>query len=648
MSAQYFMRVAAAAGALGLMAACGGSGAFSLTQDDNNPQRLAAAFARVTPPAAGQPVNALGKPLAFLVTRPGKGAEKSLVAYDLQAETALWTIPSDVSSKVLVGTNFVAYREGETAFVGRDLRTGKQIWKTSVGAGFVGATADASRVFYVESQKSGAKPVWWLIALDGKSGSELWRADAPGQLGVPAARGGLVFSPFLNQWLAVLDAVTGEQLTRVRGIDEEISFVRATSTDVFFGSKRGVFRLDERAASGKRAQSTYGTAKLPEFVRAHYHWDAFDPVQTTYSAYDRNRILWRAQAADNGSLTFVNQQVVVHAYRFFFGFDSMTGDLKWAYSHPRVDAVGSSDTGPAIAFADFNGELGALDAATGRRIYKAKLSQGVLGATFDAEGWAPAEEDAAEEGDSTAAALASIARDRDARYNDVKRFAIATLANMPGAAVSTDLLALISDPRTPPKIYEKAVESLVARKDPSALPALVGLLKVEHDYIAGTAPKGLGVAARAIAAMGEAPIEPAQRASVVEALVAHLGSPETSPADLVEVVQALGAISAGAELGPLGTFVLTYRADPTLTTQVTVLSTAIDVLLDHGGAAERELVAFVAGDPRTEASVAAYATRALQVTDVDAPPRAPGEQSGEKAEKKGAEAPSAPATAPAR
>lgn len=638
MSACGWMRAVAAAAGLALVGACGGSGAFSLTQDDNNPQRLAAAFARVKAPAAGQPMNGLGKPLAFLVTRPGKGAEKSLVAYDLEGKTALWTVASDVSSKVLVGSSFVAYREGDKSFVGRDLRTGKQLWKTGVGVGFVGAAADADRVFYVESEKSGTKPVWWLIAVDGKSGSELWRADAPGQLGVPAARGGLVFSPFLKQWLAVLDASTGEQLTRIRGIDEEISFVRATSTDVFYGSKLGVFRLDDRAASGKRAESTYGNAKLPEFVRAHYHWDAFDPVQTTYSAYDRNRILWHASATDGGSLAFANQQVVVHTYRFFFGFDATTGDLKWAYNHPRVDAVGSADTGSSIAFADYNGEIGALDAATGRRVYKVKVGQGLVGASFDAEGWAPADADAADANDSTAAALASIARDRDARYNDVKRFAIATLADMPGAAVSTDLLALIADPRTPPKIYEKAVESLVSRKDPAGLPSLVALLQVEHDFIAGTEPKAIGVAARAIAAMGDVSIDAAQRATAVGALLRHLTSPETSPADLVEIIQALGAIGGGAERGPLRSFVLTYRSDPTLTTQVTVLSTAIDVLLDHGGSAERELVAFVAGDARTEAGVAAYATRALQVTDI-AKPAAP------KASPPAAEASSAAAPA---
>src|SRR5690606_20816383 len=114
------------------------------------------------------------------------------------------------------------------------------------------------RVFVVTEDKDGPRPVWYLIALDGKTGSELWRASAPGKLGAPTAHGGLVFSPFLKQWLAILDARTGKQVARIRGIDEEITFVRAAGGEVYYGSRAGVFRLDPRAASGRRDDSTYG------------------------------------------------------------------------------------------------------------------------------------------------------------------------------------------------------------------------------------------------------------------------------------------------------------------------------------------------------------------------------------------------------
>ena len=604
----------AALAAMSALAACGGSGAFALTSDDNNPAALAAAFQEMQPPAAGKPVNQTGKPLAFLVTRADKkkGEPQKLVAYDLADKKTLWSQSADVASKVAVGAAFVALREDDS-LVGRDISTGKVLWKKPVGKEFVGAAADATRAYYVYADKSGSKPTWWLVAVDGKSGTELWRADAPGQLGAPAARGGLVFSPFLKQWLAVLDAKTGKQLTRIRGIDEEISFVRTTSDQVFFGSKLGVFLLDQKAASGKRASSTYGNAKLPKFVRAHYYWDAFDPVQAGYSAYDRNRILWRGHAVDNG-LTFDDGEVVVHTYRFFFAFDASTGKLRWAYNHPRVDVVASFHAGPSIDFVSTLGDIGALDPKTGQRIYKAKFDGQLLGATFDAEGWHPSEADASEQGQSTVAALAAIARDRDARYNDVKRFAIAALAELPGEGVTRDILGLLADPRTPPKIYESAVESLVARKDPSGLPDLVAALAVPYDFIAGTRPKAVGVIARAIGAMDPAQIDPAQRKKATGALVAELRAPETSPADLAAIVRALKTVGGGAEIAALRQFLLTYRADPSLGSQVATLSATIDALLAGGGAGERELVAYVAQDPRTERSVAEYASRALTLT----------------------------------
>ena len=86
-----------------------------------------------------------------------------------------------------------------------------------------------------------------------------------------------------------------------------------------------------------------------EFVRSFYHFDAFDPVQVSYSAYDRNRLLWRGSAAAGGGFQFADETVVVHSYKFFFGFEAGTGELAWAVSLPRADAVASSHLGPVVA-----------------------------------------------------------------------------------------------------------------------------------------------------------------------------------------------------------------------------------------------------------------------------------------------------------
>jgi hypothetical protein len=601
---------ALAAVALALGAGCGGTGAFGLTSDDNNVDRLTDALKRREPAKPGV-INATGNPMLFAVV---SGKPKTLIAYDLQAKAEVWRQQTDVSSRVLVGARFVAHREGDGKLVARAIDTGKETWSHAIEGTFVGAAADAERVYYVHEQ-TGSKPTWWLVALDGASGAELWRADAPGQLGAPQAQGGLVFSPFLKQWLSILDARTGAQLTRIRGIDAEISFIRSTSDNVFFGSKTGVFLLDTRAASGKKSDSTYGSAALPkEFVRSQYHADAFDPVQSGYSAFDRNRILWRASAAEGGALAFASDQVVVQTFRFFFGFGAKDGAMQWAYSHPRVDVIGSDHVGPVVAFASALGEIGALDPATGRRMYDVNIENPggqLIGATFDADGWAPNDPGAEP---NTVGALVAIARDRDARFNDVKQFAVAAIARLAGGDVTRDLLGIVQDERTQPKLYETVVEVLVQRADPAGLPALTEALSVEYDYITGVAPKSVGVIARAIAAMKGKEIDPAQRGAAVEALLSQLDAPETTTTDLTEIVKALGAIGGGAEIAPLRSFLLAYRTNPEFASQVEAVAATVDVLLDGGGAAERELVAYVAEEPRTQPSIAEYAHRALSQT----------------------------------
>ena len=128
---------------------------------------------------------------------------------------------------------------------------------------------------------------------------------------------------------------------------EAATFVRALPEGMFFGS-RGVFLLSPATARGSRQSSGYLLAQLPPFVRPFYWYDLYRPEQAQYSAIDRNHILWRV-AVEGERARFRDDTVVVHDYRFLFGFDATSGALRWAYSHPE-DAVASTDTGSVIAF----------------------------------------------------------------------------------------------------------------------------------------------------------------------------------------------------------------------------------------------------------------------------------------------------------
>ena len=51
----------------------------------------------------------------------------------------------------------------------------------------------------------------------------------------------------------------------------------------------------------KRSESAFRTAKLPEdIVRTFYFWDGYNPAQLRYSAFDRNRLLWRCDVSGDG------------------------------------------------------------------------------------------------------------------------------------------------------------------------------------------------------------------------------------------------------------------------------------------------------------------------------------------------------------
>ena len=357
---------------------------------DNDAPTLTAALARRQLPAAPGPLNVANQPRLFAVTGgTGAGAPHAIVAFDLAGGKTLWTTNADVQSRIVVGGDFIVAREG-AELVARDQASGAVRWHVAIPGAFIGAAADRERVYLAWRDEAHNK--WWLGAYDGAHGGSLWKADADGQLGAPAAQGGLVYAPFLNQWLSIVDGKTGQPLARVRGLDEQISTVRVTSQVAYFGSRQGVFRLDARAATGTRAGSSYAKVALPpQLERTFYGRDAYDPIHQQYTAADRAHLLWSAQPASpsaTGPLVFDDGGYAIHYFRFVFGY-AADGTMRWAYDHPRVELVASTDTGGAIAAISTQGEVVALDPKTGAVRWTGKLAGNatVLGATFDADGW---------------------------------------------------------------------------------------------------------------------------------------------------------------------------------------------------------------------------------------------------------------------
>ncbi|HEY7955088.1 MAG TPA: PQQ-binding-like beta-propeller repeat protein [Polyangia bacterium] len=573
---------------------------FSTHARDNSVPDIQRALAEVAPAPSSA-----GASRAFLVTA---APDKKLIGYDLAAGKILWQVSADVRSRVAVApggaSGLIAYREGERAIAARDSQSGQVVFTVSLKPSerFMGLALDGERLYYVV-QADGAERVSSLVAVD-RTGHELWRMPATGTLGAPAALGGVVAVPLRTQSISLLDGKTGRELARVRNTDEEITFVRALSDGFYYGGAHGVYRLDAKSASGDAKGSTFFAARFgSDQVRTFYYWNGYQAAQTDYTAFDRNRLLWRA-----GPSGFQDGATYLQSYRYFFAFDAASGRLRWAWSHPRTDVVSAEAEGPSLVYASTDGEVGALDARSGAVRLSYKTGLRLRGASFDAVGFAGGSAgQAAVDPAGVLSTLDQIVWDRDARFTAVKVFAVNAIGELAGKEASAALLKVVlAEHGVPPSVQKRAGEALVARKDASAIDLYLDALKVHADWLADRRPRGVAVLARALAGLGAKQAAPE--------LAAHLADPATPQPALRELASGLAELGGAEAVRALGDYLLTYRADPMFLSDPSSLTIAGEGLLQQGGAEGRRTVTFVAGEPRTLPAVASYLQKALADT----------------------------------
>jgi hypothetical protein len=498
------------------------------------------------------------------------------------------------------------HRQGESDLVGRDARTGavKLTVRIAATEKFVGAAADDDRIYYVIQNNTPQQRTSWVVGVD-TGGHELWRTPANGSLASPAARGGVVAAPFSYQWVVLLDGMTGKELARIRATDEQVTFVRALPDGFYYGGNRGVYRLDEKSADGSRKGSSFIEANLgSEQVRTFYSWDGYQLAQSDYSAFDRNRLLWRAQANTEmrEGIRFTDDAAFVYSYRYIFALDAGQGKLRWAWVHPRVDVVSADDVGPSIVYAAADGDVGVIDAKTGAQRASFKTRLRLVGASFDAEGWSPP---TTGEAPHVLQALESIVWDRDARFTAVKVFAAGAIGAQPGKEADAALLKIVRAPKdVPPLVQKRAGDELVARKSHDLAPLLMDALKVHEDFIAETHAVGVDVMARAAAAL--------KLGDAAPLLCKHLGDPATPQNSLDDLVAALVSLGGKESRRALKEFLLIYRGDPAYFGNPAPLTSAGEGLLKNGDAEDRRTVDFVAADKWTLSPVSKYLQKALE------------------------------------
>jgi outer membrane protein assembly factor BamB len=561
-----------ALGLLGLVACA--PPAFSPHARDNDPADLARALGRMTAASS-----APGRPMAFLVT----ASDRELVAYDLAERRLRWRQRADVRSRVSVGHGRVAYQSGDHALAVRAADDGTLRFSVALGVGesLIGMALDDERLYYAAQVGGEEGRAAVVVAVDA-AGKPCWRVRAEGALGALAARDGLLAVPFAHQDLVLLDGASGRELARQRASDDEISFARALPEGLYYGGGRGLHRLDA-TATGRPALAV----KLPgDEVRAAYFWDGYRAEQLDYSALDRNRLLWRGAPAG-----FADAAVVLYSYRYLFALDAKSGQLRWAFVHPRTELIGCEHTGPAIACASVDGDIVLVDARSGVAGAASPTGLRLAGVTFDADGAALA---AATPPPSLATTLEAIVWDRDARFMPVKLFAATALAQGSDVASAAALIKMVQADGLAPELCRRAGESLVARHDAEAVPLLRAALALRSDFLADRQARGVAPLARALAARGA--VEGASE------IAAHLADPQTPAAALLDLTSALvvlAKLGSGEAVRALATLLVDYHADPLFLADPAPLTSAATLLLEHGGEEEKRLVARIATDPRT-------------------------------------------------
>lgn len=571
-----------------LAGACGPSGgAADAFRRAGDPGEVGAALARARD--SGAVVNGSGAPMLFAAIT-GAGGDQ-IVAFDLSAGRVVWRQLDQVAARVAVSRAVVVFARPDGVLAARAMSGGALRWTLSVPAGetTIGYAADDGRVYVVT--RPAARPRGCALAgYDAATGARSFRVELDGECGGPAARGGIVAVPRRSQYVTFVDGGSGRVLADLISREQAATFVQGTPRGFFFGST-GVFLASRATASGARDAGGYVAAKLPSFVRPIYAPDMYRPEQAAYSALDRNRVVWRA-VEDGGRLAFARGVVAVHHFRFFFGVDAIGGAVRWAYVHPRVDAIASAWVGDALLFVAADGEIGALDAVTGRRTFRASFGDGtflVQGVTFDAEGFAPRGD--VEPAADLVDALAEILWDPDKRFSDVKLFAIEELAKQPGPQATRELLKAMDARALPYLISQKALDALVARADPGALDVYTTALRQHADYADDRPAPRLSVLARAVATL--------KATQAVPELVEHLRLPDTDLDAVAEISRAVIAMDAVEAVPAFTDYLLQYRADPELLERPDALIAAANVLLRLGGARERAALLYVLNDDKT-------------------------------------------------
>lgn len=585
------------------LAGCGAQqrSAFGYQFADNQEDDLRSVLSSLPAPrAAERPRNALGQPVAVVATH---GEPRRIVALRLDSGQELWSVVHDAATQPEILGDVVVCTTREE-LIAYDLTSGRPLWRTRLpDLAYVGSARDGGTLYWAATVGAlgGARRVGHVVAVDARSGAERWRHEIQGVFGRPTATGGLVLVPWERQNIAILDGGTGVERARLRSTDDVISWAFGHPSGVYYGG-RGIYRLNERSASGTREGSTQERPALGDLPRQPESiWpDGYLPEPGARSARGRIRVYFEPSLAGADEIGIEGDTYYFTYFRYVFAF-GRDGALRWARILEQ-DVINAQVLASGLLAVGEQGRMTLLDRASGADRWTRELTMELASVALDASGFEPGS--AGGGGATLRQALNEVVLDPDNRLVSARAFAVAQLASLDEAEVTRDLLDLYQQRSMPGALREAIREGLRSRR--AGAQHLMEALAGRYDYLEDTQAPPLEAIVPALLEM--------RHTEAVPRLVNHLLDHETPEDVLPQLVDAIVRLG-GAEVVPaLRAFLVLYQADSTFqgpvadqpaeedrpatraSPEARALAIAAAGIFEHGGPAGRELLASLSSE----------------------------------------------------
>ena len=496
-----------------------------------------------------------------------------------------WAHSARALSPPLIAGQLVIMAEGDQ-IVALDASSGAKVWSIdNRGLSLRGAANDGqnSALVLANTHKS-------LFLAVSASGASLGSAETSAPLGTPAARGGIGFVPWSNQYVSAIDLKSGNEVGRLLA-REQVSHARNFGGTLYFGEK-GLLRFDDKVRYASTNQANHVT--LPKLdLPGKPDWLGSGVLTTTSEPNARTKIRVYAapSSAASGELTLGGGTFAASYFRVVFGLDAKSADLRWVRSLP-ADIIGGAAAAAGFVLCDVNGKVWSFD-SNGNDVSTLDLGSKLRVCATDAGAEAVPTVSGPK---PLAPQITQVLDALEPDMAEAERYLIAQLGKLEDPIVTKTLIDLSSSPRIPPELRSETRRLLGLRRNGTEY--MLSALARHYDFVSGVLlPPPVGPLADALAASNE------MRAAPL--LAKHLNDPANSADDVAHAARALVKLASAAEYEDLRTFFALYRATADDEALVAAVIACAEAVLRVGGDAGRSVVERAAQDPLTQSEVRA-------------------------------------------